>query len=338
MIQQSSYPLWIFDKQGYSADHLAEICRRIPSLDVQVNDGRALLAKALPQEPFLCLFNCYLDDADDAIYQNMAKIRKFNSKIPMFVIVAPVLGEAALKRWEEKFGRVDVKILKPVPPDTLVQTLSQYVVSWQNDLALKAEVERLALMQPSQRWLHQTSHMKPGDAVFTNMTVLITDIRQSTQRIVRDDPRQYLESLNHWLSVQTELVYKYEGVVIKFTGDGMLAIFEGSARNYLAIKCAQKIIQGCNQSNLLTGIGIADGLVLGGLIGSHLRYQFDITGSTVHMASRLCGEAKPWEIITQAACLEHVYLDPGTLVASDMLMLRGFDQAVEVRRISEEEK
>ena len=132
--------------------------------------------------------------------------------------------------------------------------------------------------------------------------VLFTDIRGSSQLIREMAPRDFFEDLNQLLSTQARHVQKYQGSVIKYTGDGVMAVFRGMGRSYLALRCGLELAGISNDRKFPFGIGIAQGLVLAGLIGDSnragQRSQYDVVGATVHLASRLCGLANVGEVLT----------------------------------------
>jgi hypothetical protein len=65
--------------------------------------------------------------------------------------------------------------------------------------------------------------------------VLFTDIRGSSQLIRETPPQMFFQNLNGLLSAQAALVRNHQGAVVKYTGDGMMAVFRGMGRSYLAL-------------------------------------------------------------------------------------------------------
>ena len=72
-------------------------------------------------------------------------------------------------------------------------------------------------------------------------------------------------------------------------------------RSYLALRCGLELAGLNNDTTPPFGIGIAQGLVLAGLIGNSNqathRSQYDVVGATVHLASRLCSLANTGEVV-----------------------------------------
>lgn len=100
-----------------------------------------------------------------------------------------------------------------------------------------AHVARLTSLVPDEA-MTAANHAFSDEAEIFEAVVLFTDIRGSSQ-LIRDTPPQvFFECLNDLLSAQAAEVRKHQGAVVKYTGDGMMAVFRGMGRSYLALRCA----------------------------------------------------------------------------------------------------
>jgi class 3 adenylate cyclase len=117
-------------------------------------------------------------------------------------------------------------------------------------------------------------------------TVLFTDIVGSTERAARMGDRRWRGLLEVHDEVAGRLVARFHGRLVKTTGDGILATFDGPGR---AIRCAAAL------GDELTGIGlqIRVGLHTGEI---ELRDR-DVGGIAVHIAARVMAAAGPGEIL-----------------------------------------
>jgi class 3 adenylate cyclase len=116
-------------------------------------------------------------------------------------------------------------------------------------------------------------------------TVLFIDIVESTKRAVELGDSRWKDVLaNHNALVQKE-VSRFRGRVIKNTGDGYLAIFDGPGR---AIRCGQAV----SSESIQLGIEVRTGLHTGEI---DLREQ-DIGGIAVHIAARVMAMASPNQV------------------------------------------
>jgi len=334
MRQDNSAAIWIIDQDAQSAGLLQRICCGLADVRVQVIDQSISFRQQMTnQKPALCLVNYYLGESFLLDQINLIRMKSPDTKIIM--LTSPGSNRRELEEWRDEEDIVDAVVEKPLVIEDLQKLLRKHLDAWRASSRMHAELHQLSSTQASHRWTSVLADMQPGEAILTEMTVLITDVRHSTERMLKEQPREFLAELNAWLSRQTERVQQYEGSVIKFTGDGLFAIFEGGARQYLAGKCALAILQDKSLTSLPTGIGMADGLVLGGLIGSATRYQFDITGGTAHMAARLCARAQEWELIAPAACISPGAPGEGFAVRPEQISLRGFTEPVDTWRIQE---
>ncbi|MGZ5776720.1 adenylate/guanylate cyclase domain-containing protein, partial [Ramlibacter sp.] len=98
--------------------------------------------------------------------------------------------------------------------------------------------------------------------------VLFTDMRGSSDLVNRVPPREFFRLLNGSLCGQAAAIDAHGGTVVKYTGDGLLAVFRGPARAALALRCALALAAaGGREPRLPVGVGVADGPVLAGLLG-----------------------------------------------------------------------
>lgn len=133
---------------------------------------------------------------------------------------------------------------------------------------------------------------------FRTATILFSDIENYTSLSESLDPQEVVGMLNHYFSRLVEIIAGYKGIVNKYMGDSVLALFNvpvddpGHARN--AIEAAleiQKMSQGTgfgkNKKILHTRIGINTGRVVAGNIGSKDRLEYTVIGDPVNVAARL---------------------------------------------------
>jgi predicted ATPase/class 3 adenylate cyclase len=140
-----------------------------------------------------------------------------------------------------------------------------------------------------------------------NVTILFVDLSGYTQLSERTDEETLYEIVQRYLQVLANDVYKYEGMVDKFTGDGLMAIFgapiaqENNAE--LAIRAAldmhADVAHLSEQTRPRLGqdlqihIGLHSGSVVVGGIGSNLMMNYTAIGDTVNLAQRLEASAAP---------------------------------------------
>jgi class 3 adenylate cyclase len=118
-------------------------------------------------------------------------------------------------------------------------------------------------------------------------TVLFTDIVGSTERATRLGDRRWRELLEIHDELARRLVEEFQGQLVKTTGDGILAIFDGPGRG---IRCAAAL------RDELRGIGLQ---IRAGLHTGEVELRDgDVGGIAVHLAARVMAAARSGEIFT----------------------------------------
>ncbi len=143
------------------------------------------------------------------------------------------------------------------------------------------------------------------------VTVIFLDIKDFTHLAERLDPEEATDILNRIFQPITNIIYKYEGSINKFLGDGLMIVF-GTPYSHendpeRAIRTSMEIMESIERNGeieidnkkmkLKASIGINTGLCISGEIGSPLRKEFTVIGDTVNLASRLQVNAPPGEIM-----------------------------------------
>lgn len=162
--------------------------------------------------------------------------------------------------------------------------------------------------------------------------ILFTDLRRSAELITSTSAQDYFRILNVSLSAQSKIVRDRRGRVLKYIGDGLMAVFRGPDRAQRALTCACELAHPALHVPASFGIGVADGPVLGGMVGDALDEvelrQYEVIGVAVHLAARLCAGAAPGEVlatrrIAQASGLAAPMRDIGAVE------VRGFADTVD---------
>ncbi|HLF29055.1 MAG TPA: adenylate/guanylate cyclase domain-containing protein [Anaerolineae bacterium] len=137
------------------------------------------------------------------------------------------------------------------------------------------------------------------------VTILFTDIVGSTALAEKLDPEDWREVLTTIHSGVGHYIQRYEGSVVQYLGDGLLALFGARASSEYdpenAIRAALDIQAGL--AALQTGqpiqlrIGIHSGLVVLGDVGSEVKHEFAATGDAMNFAARLQAAAPPGGVL-----------------------------------------
>jgi adenylate cyclase len=129
-------------------------------------------------------------------------------------------------------------------------------------------------------------------------TFLFTDVRGFTSLSERLEPEEVAEIMNKTLTIQANAVQKYGGMVDKYIGDAMMAIFNApmDLENHenKAIQTALEIKKNMQEADLgiEIGIGINTGEAVIGNMGSDTRFDYTAIGDAVNLAARLESSTK----------------------------------------------
>jgi class 3 adenylate cyclase len=124
-------------------------------------------------------------------------------------------------------------------------------------------------------------------------TVLFTDIVASTDRVAEVGDREWRRLLDRHDELVDQQLERFRGRLIKTTGDGVLATFDGPA---IAIRCAEAIAQRANAIGLQVRAGIHTGEVE--------QRGDDIAGIAVHVAQRICATAEGDQIVVSRTVVD----------------------------------
>jgi adenylate cyclase len=160
-----------------------------------------------------------------------------------------------------------------------------------------------------------------GDRV-EPVTILASDVRGFTALSAQMEPKDIMDMLNQLYGVCIPIIFRYNGTVDKYIGDGLLAVFgspnpdpkgqqwENAVRAALdmqhAIYRLGKKWRSMNLPVYQIGIGVHTGAVLQGFIGSREQMEFTVIGNTVNQASRYCDGADKGEVVISPEVYTHV--------------------------------
>lgn len=133
------------------------------------------------------------------------------------------------------------------------------------------------------------------------VTILMSDLRGFSGITDRLPAESVVTLLNMYLEVMTEVIFKHNGTIDEFTGDGILAVFGAplqqphharqAVASALEMQLAMKLVNEKNRAmglpELEMGIGINTGELVVGNIGSTKRMKYGVVGVDVNMTARI---------------------------------------------------
>ncbi|MBI3814988.1 MAG: PAS domain S-box protein [Nitrospinae bacterium] len=153
-----------------------------------------------------------------------------------------------------------------------------------------------------------------------HVTVLFADVRGFTKLAENMEPENVVALLNKYFNMVVDIIFKYEGVLDKFIGDNVMAVFGAPIKSdndeERAVSAAIEIQSGIEKFNIarksdgeepiFVGIGINTGEAVVGNIGSEKRMDYTVIGDTVNVADRIQSSALGGEILISSVTYEKV--------------------------------
>lgn len=175
------------------------------------------------------------------------------------------------------------------------------------------------------------------------VTVLFSDVRGFTSMSERLEPQTVVQMLNEYFAEMTPIVFKNNGMLDKYIGDGLMALFgvpypcDEAAANAVATAIAmQRQMERVNQdlkavglATITIGIGINTGMVTVGYIGSEERTDYTAIGDAVNLAARLEKQAKANQIIISRSTRDAIG-DSFPVRPSGEISVKGREEKVQI--------
>ncbi len=248
-------------------------------------------------------------------------------------LLARVASLARIKRYQDTIKRQ-----------------SDELASWNQELEgrVAEQVSQIERMGRLRRFLSpQLAELivDSGDESFLQshrreIVVVFCDLRGFTLFAEASEPEEVMGVLEEYHAALGDLIFRFEGTLERFAGDGLMVFFndpvlcdDGPARAIRMSVAMRTRVRGLAESwarqghDLALGIGIAQGYATLGRIGFDERHDYAAIGSVTNLASRLCADAEPWQILVT----ERVFSVAGPLVVGEdagIRELRGFSRSV----------
>jgi adenylate cyclase len=248
-------------------------------------------------------------------------------------LMARVASLARIKRYQDTIERQATEL-----------------ATWNHELEsrVEAQVAQLERMSRLRRFLSpQLAELivDSGDESFLEshrreIVVVFCDLRGFTKFAEASEPEEVMGVLKEYHEALGDLIFRFEGTLERFAGDGLMVFFNDPVRcedaplRSIRMSLAMRTrVKGLAESwahqghDLALGIGIAQGYATLGKIGFDGRLDYAAIGSVTNLASRLCDDAAPWQVLVT----ERVFSAAGSLVVGEdagSRELRGFSRNV----------
>lgn len=178
--------------------------------------------------------------------------------------------------------------------------------------------------------------------------VLFADIRNFTGLTERMEPQEVISLLNEYMTWVSTIIDHHRGVIDKYIGDEVMALYGAPLpMDHAALQAIATAIQlmarlrewngerearGLRKVNI--GIGVHYGEMVAGNMGGEQRQNYTVLGANVNLASRLCSEAEPMEIlITERTYLQPDVADHISVEEHGLMQFKGFSEPMKTYRV-----
>ncbi|MEM7030555.1 MAG: adenylate/guanylate cyclase domain-containing protein [Chloroflexota bacterium] len=168
--------------------------------------------------------------------------------------------------------------------DRLAQATSKFVPSEFLDILKKESV----------------ADVKLGDQIQREMTIMFSDIRDFTALSEEMSPQENFDFINAYLSRVSPHIRAHQGIIDKYIGDAIMALFPDSADSAIGaamdmqreVRWYNEMRQGRGFPHIQIGLGLHTGNVMLGTIGEANRMEGTVISDAVNLASRIEGLTK----------------------------------------------
>jgi adenylate cyclase len=190
----------------------------------------------------------------------------------------------------------------------------------EKEIVLRDRFMRLVAPNVAEQMISGKLEVKKGGQLVQELTLFNSDIRGFTAMSEGTPAETIVEMLNEYFELMVETLFKYEGTLDKFMGDGIMAFWGAPlAHPDDAVRCVQcaldqmQVLQRFNRQRitenkpaLAVGVGIHTGPGVVGYVGSSKALSYTVIGDTANTSSRLCSSATSGQIIVSETTLARI--------------------------------
>ncbi|KAJ3329039.1 hypothetical protein HDU76_008759 [Blyttiomyces sp. JEL0837] len=273
------------------------------------------------------------DAYEDPMLAKAASVRGLQIRC---VICVPLIAHNKVHGILHLDSKSRVNITLSSKDISLVKAISNQTATVIENMLLIKEVEKKSRMtERLKRFLapHVVEKMAGRDLLADGGrelvgTIIFVDIRGFTNFSEKVGPGEVVSLLNDYFERLVSIVFKYEGVVDKYIGDALMAVFgsleEETDAEYRSVATALEFKTTIREMNedrvrkgkdaISIGVGINTGELVAGFIGSEQRLEYTCIGDTVNTSSRICDMAKQDQVYisetTYEAIKDYVVVKP----------------------------
>jgi class 3 adenylate cyclase len=316
----------IVDDEPFNLDLLEQELMEYDYVIERANDGVEALEKTASFKPDVILLDFMMPRMNGLEVVKRLRQDQEHRSIPVILLTAKATQEdkvAGLDAGADDYVTKPfdaIELLARVRAMMRLKEMHDTLEEWNRTLAdtVKKQVADLERMARLKRYLSpqiaETILGEDHDLFKTHrreITIVFLDLRGFTAFSDNAEPEEVMEFLRHYHTEMGRLVFKFEGTLERFMGDGIVVIFNdpilceehAHKATQMAIEMRDRVKElrtawRKKGYDLDLGVGLAAGYATLGTMGFEGRMDYGTVGNLPNLAARLCAEAKGGQILT----------------------------------------
>ena len=324
----------IVDDEPFNLDLLEQELMEHSYVIERANDGVEALEKTRSFEPDVILLDFMMPRMNGLEVVKRLREDKSHKGIPVILLTAKATQEDKVAGLD---AGADDYVTKPFDAFELLarvrammrlKEMHDRLEEWNRSLAdtvqkQLADLERMARLkrylspQIAETILGAESELFKTHR--SEITIVFLDLRGFTAFSDNAEPEEVMDFLRHYHGEMGRLIFKYEGTLERFMGDGIVVIFNDPIRceehTHKAAMMALEMRERVKELrtawrkkgyDLDLGVGLSAGYATLGTMGFEARMDYGTVGNLPNLASRLCAEAKGGQILTDQKTMSRI--------------------------------
>jgi adenylate cyclase len=190
----------------------------------------------------------------------------------------------------------------------------------EQEIIVRDRFSRLVAPNVAEQMISGKLQVKKGGQLIQECSVFNSDIRGFTAMSEGTQAEVIVDMLNEYFEQMVDTLFKYEGTLDKFMGDGIMAFWGAPVAHpddaIRSVQCAIEQMEALGRFNrqrlevnkppLAVGVGIHTGPVVVGYVGSSKALSYTVIGDTANTSARLCSSALSGQIVLSEQTLARV--------------------------------